>query len=129
MSKVIFILFSKGFTISQIVSEDMRELLDKISFNPQEQRNIDKALNANSEYLVCKRDGEPYKKTQVLIFLNELLKYLNLKEKKGRLTEDARVHYIVKEKLSNRDVAYLYELKAGGQIVERLRFYADGRMS
>jgi|GEM_PF-3347486 len=127
IAKVIFILFSKGFTISQIASSEIKELLDQINLNPQEKRNIDKACAINSDYLVCKKNGQPYGKTQILIFLNELLKVFGLKEKKGRLTEDARVAYIVKENLRPRDIAYLYELKAHGQIIERLMNYAQNR--
>ena len=128
MSKVIFILFSKGFTISQIASPEIKEMLHEINFEPQEKKYIDKASLVDSQYLVCKRDGNVYGKTQILLFLNELLKTLGMKEKKGRLTEDARVNYILWQELSNRQIAHFYQLKVGGQIVERLRHLAESRM-
>ncbi|MDR2832473.1 MAG: hypothetical protein LBV67_02015 [Streptococcaceae bacterium] len=128
IAKVIFCLFAKGFTISQISSTDMRYLVGQISVNEQEKKNITTLLEVNSDYLICKRDGSPYKKTQILLFLNELLGIVGLVEhKKGRLTEDARVAYIVKEKLTSRDIAYLFELKPRGLIVERLQSYAQER--
>jgi len=115
--KLIFLLFSKGWSLPMMMAPYSSRKLLHFNWTEQERQFLHDYSYPlfNKEHLFVKSTGEPYHHNTINKHLRRVILELGLKQKHGALRDDARIMYIAHHNLDGTAIEKQYGFVLGGR--------------